>query len=149
MKNFFTALFILLLISSYAVTVLAQKPIIGKAQPSISLPPELDRVLRDYETAWSSRNPQKLAALFAEDGYVMPGGRPPVKGRAAIEQYYTGQGGPLLLRAFAFAMEGNVGYILGGYAVEKGKNDIGKFTLTLRKGAYGRWLIMSDMDNGN
>jgi ketosteroid isomerase-like protein len=27
--------------------------------------------------------------------------------------------------------------------------DVGKFTLTLRKGADGRWLIVSDMDNGN
>jgi ketosteroid isomerase-like protein len=27
--------------------------------------------------------------------------------------------------------------------------DDGKFTLTLRKDSDGRWLIMSDMDNGN
>jgi ketosteroid isomerase-like protein len=26
---------------------------------------------------------------------------------------------------------------------------MGKFTLTLRKGTDGRWLIVSDMDNGN
>jgi len=29
------------------------------------------------------------------------------------------------------------------------RNAIGKFTLTLRKSADGRWLIMSDMDSGN
>jgi ketosteroid isomerase-like protein len=31
----------------------------------------------------------------------------------------------------------------------KCESDIGKFTLTLRKHADGRWLILSDMDNGN
>ena len=40
-------------------------------------------------------------------------------------------------------------YIIGGFAREKGEPDIGKFTLTLRKGVDGRWVIMSDMDNGN
>jgi ketosteroid isomerase-like protein len=56
---------------------------------------------------------------------------------------------PLALRAFAFAAEGAVGYIIGGFARQKDEPDIGKFTLTLRKSADGRWLIMSDLDNGN
>lgn len=34
-------------------------------------------------------------------------------------------------------------------ARNRGEADIGKFTLTLRKGPGDRWLIMSDMDNGN
>jgi ketosteroid isomerase-like protein len=117
--------------------------------PSVELPPDLARVLTDYESAWSSRNAASLARLFAEDGFVLPNGRPPIRGRAAIEQYYTGQGGPLSLRAIAYGAEGGVGYIIGGYAQEKGTADIGKFTLTLRKGADRRWLIVSDMDSSN
>ena len=118
-------------------------------QPSIVLPPELARVLTDYEEAWSNRNPAGLALLFTGDGFVLPGGRPPIRGRQAIEQYYTGHGGSLSLRALAFATEGSVGFIIGAYASGKGKPDIGKFTLTLRKGEDGTWLIMSDMDNAN
>jgi ketosteroid isomerase-like protein len=118
-------------------------------EPTVELPRELDRVLTDYEKAWSARDAKALAALFAEDGFVLPSGRPPVKGRAAIESHYQGQGGPLSLRAFAYATEGSVGYILGGYAGEEGQEDDGKFTLTLRKDAAGRWWIVSDMDNGN
>lgn len=117
--------------------------------PSIELPPDLARVLTDYEAAWSSRNAAALARLFAEDGFVLPNGRPPVRGRAAIEQYYTGQGGPLSLRAIAYASEGGVGYIIGGYAQERGSADMGKFTLTLRRGSDRRWLIVSDMDSSN
>ncbi|HEX5733924.1 MAG TPA: DUF4440 domain-containing protein [Blastocatellia bacterium] len=117
--------------------------------PSVELPPDLARVLTDYEAAWSSRNAAALARLFADDGFVLPNGRPPVQGRAAIEKYYTGQGGPLSLRAIAYASEGGVGYIIGGYSQERGAADIGKFTLTLRRGADRRWLIVSDMDSSN
>ena len=119
------------------------------SEPSIELPADLARVLRDYERLWGSRNAAGLAQIFAEDGYVLPNGGAPVKGRAAIERHYTGSGGPLFLRAFAYASEGSVGYILGGYAGEAGAPDTGKFTLTLRKGADGRWLIVSDMDSPN
>ncbi|HEX5720759.1 MAG TPA: SgcJ/EcaC family oxidoreductase [Thermoanaerobaculia bacterium] len=119
------------------------------AEPSITLPPELARVLTDYEAAWSKKDAAALAGLFAEDGFVLPNGRTPVRGRAAIQKHYTGQGGPLSLRALAYAAEGGVGYIIGGYTDTAGKPDIGKFTLTLRKGSDGRWLIMSDMDNSN
>jgi len=141
---------IVLLISVSLVSALAQQTSAPPpTQPSVTLPPELDRVLRDYEAAWAARDAPRLARLFAEDGYVLPGGNLPVKGRAAIETFYTGHGGPLFLRAFAYATEGKIGYILGGYAGAAGAPDDGKFTLTLKKGPGERWLIMSDMDNGN
>lgn len=118
-------------------------------QPSVQLPSELARVLTDYESAWRGRDAAALARLFAEDGFVLPNGGPPVRGRAQIERHYTGSGGPLALRAIAFAAEGRVGYIIGGFAREKGQPDSGKFTLTLQKGSDGRWLIVSDMDSSN
>jgi len=119
-------------------------------QPSVMLPPELDRVLRDYEQAWSHGDAAALSKIFAEDGFVLSPGKPMARGRAAIEAAYRGSGGgPLALRAVAFATEGKVGYIIGGYAEHAGETDRGKFTLTLRREAAGRWLIMSDMDNGN
>ena len=117
-------------------------------EPSVELPPELARVLKDYEAGWSAGDAAALAKLFTEDGYVLPQGRGPVKGRAAIEKLYTRNGSPLGLRAIVFATDGNVGYILGGYTGMPGKPDDGKFTLTLRK-VDGRWLIVSDMDNSN
>ena len=106
-------------------------------------------MLTDYESAWSSRDAKALAGLFAADGFVLPNGHPPVRGRAAVERYYTGQGGPLSLRALAFAVDGSVGFILGGFSRQMGEPDVGKFTLTLRKDKDGRWFIFSDMDSGN
>lgn len=141
---------VLLVLASIAVPVAARQAGAATApQPSVALPPELARVLKDYETAWAARDASRLARLFAEDGFVLPSGNAPVRGRAAIEKFYTGHGGPLALRALAYATEGNVGYIIGGYAGSAGAPDDGKFTLTLKKGSDGRWLIMSDMDNSN
>jgi ketosteroid isomerase-like protein len=141
------AITLFILISFVAAT--GQQGVAPAGLPSIPLPPELDRVLRDYEAAWAAKDATRLAKLFAEDGYVLPGGSAPVKGRAAVETYYAGHGGPLFLRAIAFATEGKVGYIIGGYTGAAGSPDDGKFTLTLRKGSDGRWLINSDMDNSN
>jgi ketosteroid isomerase-like protein len=117
--------------------------------PSITLPPELARVLADYEAAWRARDAKALASLFAEDGFVLSTGSPAVRGRAAIEKHYAGAGGPLFLRAFAYATDGRRGYIVGGFSHEAGKPDDGKYTLTLVRREDGRWLIFSDMDNGN
>ena len=117
--------------------------------PTVELPPELARVLTDYEQAWQAQDAAGLAALFAEDGFVLSGGRLAVRGRANIEKRYANSGGQLSLRALAFAVEGSIGYIIGGYAPRKGQPDSGKFTLTLVKSDESRWLIMSDMDNGN
>ncbi len=135
----------LLLVASMAISPAAT----AEQEPSVELPSELARVLRDYEEAWEGRDASALAALFANDGFVLPNGRPPVRGRDAIREHYADSGGPLALRALAFATEGSVGYIIGGFARKESEPDIGKFTLTLRKEVDGRWLIVSDMDSPN
>ena len=143
-----TAVFIVTLLFSVLVGANGQPQPVS-LEPTVALPVELDRVLRDYERAWGKRDATGLARLFAEDGFVLPNGSPPVRGRSAIEQHYMRSGGPLALRALAFATEGAVGYIIGAYTEKEGDPDIGKFTLTLNKGRDGRWLIISDMDSSN
>lgn len=128
----------------------APAPDTVKELPSIVLPPELDRVLRDYERAWRAGDAAALAALFAEDGFVLQSNRPPVRGRAAIQAAYAGEGGgPLRLRALAFASEDTIAYIVGAYGYGDQPGDTGKFTLTLRRAPGKPWLIHSDMDNQN
>ncbi|MDX2466873.1 MAG: DUF4440 domain-containing protein [Acidimicrobiia bacterium] len=119
------------------------------SHPTVTLPPELARVLTDYEKAWRAKDEKALAALFVDDGFVLSSGRPPVKGRKQIEKRYENSGGPLVLRAIAYATEGSIGYIIGGFSRTNGAPDIGKFTLVVRKGPDGGWLIVSDMDNSN
>ena len=130
--------------------VFAQNPSPPAQLPSITLPPALDRVLRDYERHWGAGNADSLAALFVADGFVLQPGRPPVRGLVGIAGAYRGnRGGPLALRAFAFATADTVGYIIGGFAMSPGEPDAGKFILALRRSPGGPWKIAADMDNGN
>jgi len=127
----------------------AQTPPSGSvAIPSVALPPEVDRVLRDYERGWRSHDGAGLAALFADDGYVLSNGRPPVRGRAAIAQAYAKSGGELNLRAIAFATDGSLGHVIGVYSHGAGQPETGKFVLALKRDG-DRWLIAADMDNAN
>lgn len=116
--------------------------------PSVDLPPELDRVLRDYERAWQAKDEDALAALFAEDGFVMSNTRPPVRGREAIRNEYRDAGGALALRALAYGTEGSIGWIIGAFGRDASA-DSGKFILALRRAGDGRWLIAADIDNSN
>lgn len=126
------------------------EPATSTELPDVALPPELDRVIRDYERAWRAGDAVALASLFAEDGFVLQSNRPPIRGRTAIRAAYESQGGgPLRLRALAFASGDTIGYIIGGYGYGNKPGDIGKFTLTLRRAPGEPWLIFSDMDNPN
>jgi len=133
------------------IVLLATPMVVAATEPlpTITLPAPLQRVLTDYETAWRNKDAVALAALFAEDGFVLSSGSPPVRGRAGIEKHYAGAGGPLALRAIAFGIDGALAWIVGGFARSAGEPDNGKFTLTLKRDKGGRWLINSDMDNGN
>jgi CubicO group peptidase (beta-lactamase class C family) len=140
---------IIIALSGCAAAQQAELPT-TQTMASVTLPAELDRVLRDYERAWGARDIAALVALFTDDGFVLQPGRPPVRGHAELAERYAGQGGGALrLRALAYATADRVGYIIGAYGYGDDPVDQGKFTLTLRRTAAGRWLIASDMDNGN
>ena len=126
----------------------AQKPATAAGSPSVTLPPELDRVLRDYEKGWTGRDPQGLSQLFTEDGFALMSGTTGARGRPAIAAIYKGAGGELKLRAIAYSTSGETGYIIGAYGYGTGSPDTGKFVLALQK-VGGKWLIAADIDNGN
>jgi ketosteroid isomerase-like protein len=137
------------LILLLAIPAWPQQASVEPAFPSTTLPPELDRVLRDYERAWQAHDAAGLANLFAEDGFVLANGGPPVRGRNAIREAYSHAGGPLALRALAYATQEGVGYIIGSYGHPPATGDTGKFVLALKRGRDGRWLIMADIDNAS
>lgn len=115
--------------------------------PTAMLPPEIERVLRDYERGWRAGDEVALAALFAEDGFILQNGRPAVRGRAGIQQAYAESSGPLRLRALGYAADDSVGYIVGAYGFGEGDADVGKFVLALRRAPGGPWMIAADIDN--
>ncbi|GAB4031721.1 DUF4440 domain-containing protein [Spirosoma gilvum] len=147
-----TRIILVLLLLCFTKRLFAQQPTstfpATDLLPSVTLPPDVARVLRDYERAWQARDADALVALFTPDGFVMQPNRPAIRGHANIKLAYSrSAGSSLSLRALSFEQSGTVGYIIGAYRGSVAGPDIGKFILTLRKGADGRWLITADMDN--
>lgn len=117
--------------------------------PSIDLPPELDRILRDYETGWAAGDADALAGLFTDDGFVRSQGGW-IRGHDSISEKYQNAGGPLRLRAVAYGVDATSGYMVGayGYGAEEVVEDRGVFVLALRRAdTGGPWLIAADLDN--
>ena len=117
--------------------------------PSITLPPDLDKVLRDYETAWKASDATGLAQLFVDGRVVMTNSGRAVRGREAVRQMYANGGGPLALRAMAYAAADTVAHIIGGYSLRPGEGDAGTFVLALVRSRGGPWLIVADMDKSH
>ena len=115
--------------------------------PTVTLPPELDRVLRDYERHWKASDGAALSELFTDDGFINRNGW--IRGRDAIRQAYTRSGGDLRLRAVGYSAGDTVGYIIGGYRYGEATTDGGKFILTLRRAPRGEWKIAADLDAAN
>jgi ketosteroid isomerase-like protein len=116
------------------------------AAPDTALPAPLDRVLRDYEQAWRTGDARALAALFAEDGFVLQSNQPPVRGRS--DRGRVCRPGRQPVAAACVGVSGGGQHGLHHRCVRYGNNgDTGKFTLTLKRVGDGPWLIFSDMDN--
>ena len=116
--------------------------------PSVDLPPDLERVLRDYEQHWNAGNTAVLVDLFTDDGFVKRRGGW-ISGHATLREALAGTSGDLRLRAVSYAADERVGYIVGayGYGSEPPVPDRGLFVLALRRGDDGRWLIAADLDS--
>lgn len=145
MINKFTLISILAAILMMSASAQSQAP---EFPQTVSLPPDLQSVLSKYQEAWQNSESKTLANLFSEDGFVLANGRTPIKGRNQIEEYYSNSGSPIFLRPFAFQVDDNLAYILGGITKKNMKDDLAKFTIILSK-VNGEWKIISDMDNHN
>lgn len=124
-------------------------PALAQTMPSVPVPPEVDRLLRDYERAWAANDAGALAALFAPDGFALPSGQPPARGADSIRKAYSHGGGmPTTLRAIDHRASGELAYVVGAYGPAGQPGDFGKFVLVLRR-VDGRWLIAADIENAN
>jgi uncharacterized protein (TIGR02246 family) len=112
---------------------------------------EVAKVSDAYVKASQAGDAKAIAALYAEDAIEMPPNQPLVKGRAAIEQYYTKQfGGTAKVQSFTLTRiesktSGDVGYEVGTYqqTITDGQNpmnDTGKYTVVLKR-TGGAWKV--------
>jgi uncharacterized protein (TIGR02246 family) len=112
---------------------------------------EIAKVSDAYVKASLAGDAKAIAALYTDDAVEMPPNQPMVKGRAAIEQYYTKQfGGPAKVQSFTITKiesnaSGDIGYEVGTYRQtitdgQRPTNDTGKYTVVLKR-TGGAWKV--------
>ena len=113
--------------------------------------PEVVKVADAYRSASLAHDATAVAALYTDDAVEMPPFQPPIKGKVAIQQYYTNQfGGPAKLTDLSFThleskVSGEVGYDVGTYrqTITDGQhpmNDEGKYVVILKR-TGGAWKV--------
>ncbi len=113
------------------------------------------KAMRDvWQTAFDAKDPAAIAAIYAEDGAVLPPNRETMSGRAAIEAFwgeFQADGiGAEIKDTEVYAL-GDVGYTVGTYtATDAGGATIdeGKYVLIWRY-ADGKWQLHRDIWNSN
>jgi predicted TIM-barrel fold metal-dependent hydrolase len=110
--------------------------------PVVTLPPVVDRVLRDFEAGWGSADKSNIAALFTNDG-VLQWADDWARGPRAIRIALLGKGGGLRMRPQAFEAHDSLGFIAGAYGFYRDTTwvDQGRFSLTLRRRDRDPWHI--------
>jgi len=113
-----------------------------------------DEIRQKWMAAGNAKDAAAIAALYAEDAMVMPPNAAAVKGRAAIQTFWKGMvdelGSKVTLGRIGGWQSGDTGYETGTYAAMMGGvNDTGKYLITFKKGADGKWLITTDIFNSD
>jgi len=128
---------------AHLVSEAAGRLLVAPPLPSIEVPQDLARVLREYEQFRKAGDAAALAGLYADDG-LYPASRGWVRGREAIRAVFGSTGpGDFRLRAHAFAVQDSVASITGSVVGggEPSAPLTANFMLALRRGEDGRWLI--------
>jgi len=122
-------------------------------------PAALAQIRQAFVTAANARDAAALTALYADDALLMPSNSPAVQGRAAILAFWQGmldQGARDVSLAWTRgALLADSGYEAGTYAFTlappggRPASDKGKYLLTVKKGADGKWRISNDIFNSD
>lgn len=115
--------------------------------------PEAVKVRTAYLTAVNAGDPKGVAGLYTDDGVEMPPNQTMVKGRPAVEKYYTGFLGEYTVKLSLAGIEsmtaGDSAFDVGTYSQTitpkqgggKPIADQGKYVVLLRRGADGQWRV--------
>jgi ketosteroid isomerase-like protein len=93
------------------------------------------------------------AAMFADNGTLMPPNQPLLQGRAAIRAFIKGYPPMRHFTASAVDINGraDLAYVRGTYQISfmSGADDHGKYLEVLRRQNDGRWLVIADIFNSD
>jgi len=122
--------------------------------------PAIAKVAEAYASAVNAGDAAAAAAVFAPDGVEMPPGRPAIRGREAIEQFYASLfRGPARVSAFRLAHRDSA--VAGDFAFLTGTStrtmslpgaapmeQAGKYLVVLRR-TEGTWQVVDAIYNAD
>ena len=109
----------------------------------------LDKAAARWEVAYNDKNGEAVAALYTEDGQLLPPGGGAVSGRAAIKDFWSNdiatQWAKISIKADSSAVAGDWAYRSGAWSTESPALT-GKF-LEVWKRAGDSWQLHKDIWN--
>jgi predicted TIM-barrel fold metal-dependent hydrolase len=112
--------------------------------PEITLPPDLESVLRERARISGVPDPTDL---FTENAMVLQYDEGTwVRGRSDIQMYTEWMDKGVLFVPNAYRISGDTGYIAGGVLKEGANHDDLNFLIALQKDSNGKWHIAAETD---
>ena len=119
----------------------------------------IKRTGAEFSRLYMRGDARGMAAIYTEDGAILPPGRPIIKGRQAIEQYWTLGPGVTVVEhrttPDSIIVRGDIAYDWGTYLArnardgQPGNPAHGKYVIVWRVQPDGRWLMHLDIWNGS
>lgn len=109
-----------------------------------------DAEMKEFVSAFNNQDASGVAALFHNDGKLLPAGQPMVSGVQAIEEFWAGAFGAGLSSIektpIEFVVSGDLAVETSSYFITFNDAKIaGKDTLVWRKDSEGNWKISTDI----
>jgi ketosteroid isomerase-like protein len=146
----------LLALSAAAARGSAQQPTAPRTAADIAT---IKRAGAEFSQKYMRGDNQGMADLYTEDGMILPPGRPIIKGRPAIAEYWKLQPGAAVVdhktTADSIIVRGDIAYDYGTFRAQNsrdgqvGNPGFGKYVIVWRRQTDGRWLMHLDIWNSS
>ena len=123
----------------------------GSAPPEGGSRRAIEAAVQRYVDASNQGDADALASLYADDAMLLPPDHEPVRGRAAIGDFWRqGTDEGLEVTTLTVEVEGDLGYLVGRYhlpATGEEPADSGKYVMCLKRQRDGVWKLTADIWN--
>lgn len=123
----------------------------GQSQGEPGSRKAIEAAVQRYVEASNQGDAEALASLYADDAVLLPPDHEPVRGRAAIGEFWRqGTDEGLEVSTLTVEVDGNLGYLVGRYnlpATDEEPADSGKYVMCLKRQRDGAWKLTADIWN--
>lgn len=116
---------------------------------------EADQLIDRYVAAYNRGDAAALAALYADDAWLLPHERPMVHGRRDIQEFWRRRlsgdhlrqmGRMLEVKTLERNVGADVGYLIGSFIRRDGPTGL-NFAIGVKRGDHGEWRIAAEVWN--